>query len=103
MVIRLTEENFEKEVLNAEEPFLVEFWSVRCPHCKSIALLIERISEERAGLLVGKLNVDESPNVSARFGIMSLPTLILFRGGNPTKSAVGELTRKELLAFIESN
>ena len=82
MVIHLTTENFEKEVLNSELPVLVDFWATWCSPCQRVAPILEALSKEVIGLAkIAKLDVDEQYELADQFGIMSIPTLVVFKGG----------------------
>ena len=86
----LSAQNFEQEVLNAEIPVLVDFWATWCGPCRMLAPTIAKIAEEQAGVVkVCKLDVDEVPEIAARFGISSIPTLMVFKGGQVVKATVG--------------
>ena len=101
MEIVLNDGNFEEEVLNSELPVLVDFWAEWCAPCKMVAPAIEEISRKYAGRLkVGKLNVDESPLTSAKYGIQSIPTFIIFKNGKVVGQAAGAMPRETLEAKI---
>src|SRR5256886_4125927 len=84
----VTEKDFEQEVLQSEQAVLVDFWAEWCGPCHAIAPVLDQIAAERDDLRVVKLNIDEEPSVAQRYGVMSIPTLILFKDGEPTAAAV---------------
>lgn len=101
MEVKLTKDNFAAEVANSLKPVLVDFWAEWCGPCRMLAPVLEEVAEAReADLAVGKVNVDEEPELAARFGIISIPTLILFDGGEPVKKTIGYLSRPELEEFL---
>lgn len=100
MVITLTADNFEQEVLRAEEPVLVDFWSSWCGPCQRLSPIVDEIAEQTAGIKVGKVNVDEQNGIAAQYGIMSIPTLIVFRNGKAVRQSVGFISKKELQAML---
>ena len=88
--IVITEQNFEQEVLKSDKPVLVDFWASWCGPCRMLAPTIEKLAEEMEGVAkVGKVNVDEQPGLAARFGISSIPTLIVFEDGKVKNTSVG--------------
>ncbi len=87
---KLTDATFDEEVNSASVPILVDFWAEWCGPCKQIAPILEELSVEQSGkLAIGKLNVDDNPDVAMRFSVQSIPTLILFKDGEPVKRLVG--------------
>src|SRR5258708_36484076 len=89
-LLHLTDQNFESEVLKSSEPVLVDFWAEWCAPCRMVAPVVEQINEEYAGTIrVGKLDVDASPVISAQLGVMSIPTLILFKDGKAIQRMMG--------------
>ena len=98
----LTRDNFEAEVLASEKPAVVDFWASWCGPCMMLAPLLEEIAAEKAGsLTVGKVNVDEQPALARRFGVSSIPTLVLMKDGRPVSQSVGYMPKQELLRFAE--
>jgi thioredoxin 1 len=97
-ITTLTSATFDEEVQGASEPVIVDFWAEWCGPCKMIAPILEEIATEQAGKLkVAKLNVDDSPEVAQRFQVMSIPTLIVFRDGEPAKRLIGAKGKAQLL------
>jgi thioredoxin 1 len=92
----VTEQTFENEVLGAGQPVLVDFWAEWCGPCHAIAPVLDEIASERSDLKVVKLNIDEEPAVAQRYGVMSIPTLILFKDGEPAAAAVGAMPKSML-------
>jgi len=103
-LIQATDATFEQEVIKSSLPVLVDFWAPWCGPCLMVAPAIEQIAETYRGQLkVVKVNVDENPEVSIRYQIMSIPTLILFKDGHPVDSVVGALPRKQLENFLSGH
>ena len=86
----VTEETFDQEVLSSETPVLVDFWAEWCQPCHMVAPVLDKIAEERQGeLKLVKLNIDEQPAIAQRYGIASIPTMVLFKDGEPAAAALG--------------
>ena len=100
--VTLTTANFQAEVLESKIPVLVDFWAEWCMPCRMIAPSIAQIAEANPGKIkVGKVNVDESPEIASKFGVRGIPTLILFKDGQIVKQKVGALPKHELESFIK--
>ena len=100
--LNLTNENFEAEVLKSTLPVLVDFWAEWCGPCKMIAPIIDEIANDFKGQIkVTKVNVDDSQELAAQFNIMSIPTLLLFKGGKPVEQIIGALSKDQLVARIK--
>jgi thioredoxin 1 len=97
----VTDNNFAAEVLEAAQPVLVDFWAPWCGPCRIIAPHLEELDNERDDLTVVKMNVDENPETAAKYGIMSIPTLILFKNGEVAKQVVGALPKARLQQELE--
>jgi thioredoxin 1 len=99
--IEVTDANFDQEVLSSDKPVLVDFWAVWCGPCKMIAPLVEEIAREYNGKLkVGKLDVDSNPDVSLRFGIRSIPTLMVFKAGKVVEQIIGAVPKRNLVEKV---
>ena len=99
--IVLTEKNFEEEVLKSEIPVLVDFWATWCGPCRMLAPTIAKIAEEQEGALkVGKVDVDEAPELAVRYGISSIPTLMVFKNGQAVKTSVGVIPKPAIEALF---
>ncbi|HEY5907378.1 MAG TPA: thioredoxin [Vicinamibacteria bacterium] len=103
-VLHLTSASFEAEVLQAREPVLVDFWATWCPPCRMIAPTIDALAGEYAGRVkVAKLDVDEAPEVAQRYGIQSIPSLLVFKDGKVVDQRIGALPRAEMARMLDSH
>ena len=100
-LLNVTDTNFQAEVLESEQPVLVDFWAPWCGPCRVVAPVLEEIAGERQDLRVVKLNVDENQRTAAQYGVMSIPTMILFKNGQPAKTIIGAYPKKRLEAELE--
>jgi thioredoxin 1 len=97
-VVHLTDVNFEAEVLKSTLPTLVDFWAAWCGPCKMIAPVVDQLAKEHDGKLkIAKVDVDQNPTLATRFGVMSIPTLILFKNGEPAERLVGYMPKEKLV------
>ncbi len=99
MEVTVTKENFKKEVLEAEKPILVDFWATWCMPCKRQGVILEEMAAN--GAAIGKIDVDEQPELAAQFRVMSIPTLILFKNGQEAERLVGLRSREELEEILK--
>ena len=99
-VITITKENFEAEVLKSAQPVLLDFWAAWCGPCRMLSPIVDEVAEERTDVKVGKVNVDEQPDLAAEFGVMSIPTLLLFENGTLVRQAVGARPKSGVLELL---
>jgi thioredoxin 1 len=97
----VTDANFQAEVLESDTPVLVDFWAPWCGPCRIIAPSLEEINDEKDNLRVVKLNVDENQQTAAQYNVMSIPTLIVFKNGQPAKTIIGAMPKKRLEQELE--
>lgn len=103
-VLTLSDSTFEQEVLQSDVPVLVDFWAKWCGPCKRIAPILEELAGENVGKVkVGKVDVDDNPGAAGDYGVMSIPTLILFKGGKEAERLVGALPKSELQKLIDNH
>lgn len=104
LIVHVTDDSFESEVLSSSEPVLIDYWAEWCSPCKMIAPVLDDIVSEYSGRLkVAKLNIDDNPETPRRYGIRGIPTLMLFKNGEVEATKVGAVSKSQLVAFIDSN
>ena len=103
-IMHITDDSFEKEVLQSDQAVLVDYWAEWCGPCKMITPVLEEVATEYSGkLTVAKLNIDDNPNTPPKYGIRGIPTLMLFKGGHVEATKVGAVSKSQLTAFLDGN
>jgi thioredoxin 1 len=100
-IVNITINNFEEEVLNSDKTVLLDFWATWCGPCMMIAPIVHEIAEENTHIKVGKIDVDENPQLAAKFGIISIPTLIVIKNGEIVKKSEGLIPKEQILALLQ--
>ncbi len=104
MTLTLTKANFKEEVLESEQPVLVDFWASWCGPCRMVGPIVEALADDFDGrAVVGKINVDEEDDLARQYSIMSIPTLVIFKGGEVVERVVGARSQGELAALLEKH
>ena len=98
--LNITKEYYEQEVLRAAKPVLLDFWAPWCGPCRMVVPIVEQIAEDREDIVVGKVNVDEQPELASQFGVMSIPTLVVLKDGQVVNQAVGARPREAIEALL---
>ena len=97
----ITKNNFEAEVLNSDKPVLLDFWAPWCGPCRMLSPTVDAIAEERTDIKVGKINVDEQPELAQAFKVMSIPMLVVMKGGKAVASSVGVKSKQAVLSMVD--
>ena len=98
--VNINRNNFQGEVLHSDRPVLLDFWAPWCGPCRMVAPVLDEIAAERADIKVGKINVDEQPELAGQFGIMSIPTLVVMKNGKVVNQALGARPKDQILALL---
>lgn len=98
--ININKNNFQNEVLNSEMPVLLDFWAPWCGPCRMVSPIVDEIANERGDIKVGKVNVDEERELAGQFGVMSIPTLVVIKGGRVVNQMVGARPKSQILAML---
>lgn len=98
--ININKNNFHDEVMNSDKPVLLDFWAAWCGPCRMVVPVVEEIARERSDIKVGKVNVDEQPELAGQFGVMSIPTLVVMKNGKVVNQAIGARPKSEILGML---
>ena len=100
-VVNITNANFKEEVLDSDKKVLVDFWAPWCGPCRMVSPIVDEIAEENAAIKVAKINIDEQPQLASQYGVMSIPTLLVFENGDVIEKAVGARNKSFILQMLE--
>lgn len=101
-VITITKENFQTEVMMSDKPVLIDLWASWCGPCQMLSPLVDQVAEERTDIKVGKINVDENPELAQAFGVQSIPLLVLVKNGKITAQSLGYVPKEKIIQLIDS-
>ena len=101
-IVNITNANFKQEVLDSDKKVLVDFWAPWCGPCRMVSPIVDEIAEENATIKVAKINIDEQPQLASQYGVMSIPTLLVFENGDVIEKAVGARNKSFILQMLEA-